>query len=785
MDTDAGRGAWEGRAVADDVLIDLASDPADRRRRAQRRIRRIAVPAAAVALIAAASLGIALYAHDANRRGALGLSTDLLQTLEDRVAGEVNAFLAPVDRAARIARDVAALPIATAEGRLVFERIAAAVLHVQPQVALAGAGDAEGNYLFVRRLPEGGTETKTILAAPGARRVGFVRRDASGAVVDTAEDPADSFDPRTRPWYRGALEAGGPAWTDLYVFFTSRAPGLTVSIPTAWGAPEGAIGLDIDLAALSRFLAGVRVGQTGRAMILDREGRLVAYPDPARVLREEAGTLVPARLDELGDPVLARAFDHLRLEPELRRVVEVEGRRHIVVASALAAAGRGWRVLITAPESDFTGFVAANHRRVLAMSLGVVALVALLGLLLAVQGLRADRAARLVLQRSRAVETQSRAFARLAATAGLFDPESETAPRALAESLAGATGARRASIWHLLPGGQVLRCIDCFDREANGHVTGIELLRAELPALFRHLAAGRAIDAPDAARDPTTAELHRGWMHAFGSRALLSVPVMAGEAAVGAVWLEDVPQDAPAAADFARAVANMVALRLAGRTAVAPQQAEAQVVEAAAEPARGGTGDGALLAFGPQEVAAEVLPGVAVMALRFTDPIALARAAAPETPIADTIASLLQEVAAAHGLPYARLTGEAVYAAAGFTREDSGPPAARRIAAAAIDIRDRCHALFEEARQPAAFRIGLDLGVAIGSSVGRGPRFFNLWGDAVRTADHLSATAPEGAIQASEPLYDALRRGFVFRPRGSFYLPRVGEMRSFILAGQA
>ncbi|MEJ1937090.1 cache domain-containing protein, partial [Nostoc sp. NIES-2111] len=338
-----------------------------------------------------------------SRRGALGLSTDLLQTLEARVAGEVNAFLAPVDRGARIARDVAALPIATPDGRLVFERIAIAVLRAQPQVALAGAGDAEGNYLFVRRTSDGGTETKTILAAPGARRVTFVQRDAGGVVTGTSEDPDDTFDPRTRPWYRGALEAAGIAWTEVYVFFTSRAPGLTVSVPAAWGNPAGAIGLDIDLAALSGFLASVRVGDSGRAMILDHEGRLVAYPDASRVLREEGGTLAHVRLDELGDPVLARAFDLLRLEPTVRRVVEVEGRRHIVVASGLPAAGRGWRILITAPESDFTGFVTTNNRRVLVMSLGVVGLAALLGLLLARQGLGAHRPARGVVPRFPAI----------------------------------------------------------------------------------------------------------------------------------------------------------------------------------------------------------------------------------------------------------------------------------------------------------------------------------------------------------------------------------------------
>ncbi|MBR0668365.1 GAF domain-containing protein [Roseomonas hellenica] len=772
--------------MADEALLDLASDPAGRRRRARRRAMRVGVPIAGVVLIAAAILGIALYAHEANRRGALALSTDLLRTLESRVAEEVHAFLGPVDRAARIGRDLAAAPIATAEGRGIFERYAAAMLRVLPQLALAGLGDAEGNYVFLRRLPNGGTEAKTIINAPGARRVTLVRRDAAGAAT-TSEDPADSFDPRTRPWYQGALQQGGVAWTDVYVFFTSRTPGLSVSVPTDWGEPVGAIGLDIDLVALSRFLAGLQVGRHGQAMILDREGRLIAHPDPARVLRDDGGRLRPARLDELGEPVLVRAFDLLRLEGSLRRVEEVGGERHILIANELPEAGRGWRVLITAPEADFTGFVTANNRQVLAMSLLVVGLTALLGLLLARQGLRADRAARQVLQRSREVETQSRAFARLAATAGLFDPESDTAPRALSEALAGATGARRASIWRLLPGGQALRCEDCYDREANGHVAGIELRRAEMPALFRRIMGAEPIVATDAAREPSTAELHRGWMHAFGSVSLISQPVMVGETAVGAVWLEDVPAEVAGAMDFAAAVANMVALRLPGRAQPASARRE-QENSPSIEAARAGSDQATLLHIPAGDVAAEVLPGVAVLVLHFTDPVILARAGrggASDTPLAEVIAAMLQDVAAAHGLPYAKLMGEEVVAAAGFTREEAGPPAARRIAAAALDIRDRCHALFEDARMPPGFRIGLDLGVAIGSSVGRGPRFFNLWGDAVRAADHLAASAPIGAIQVSQPLYEALQRSFLFRPRGSFYLPRVGEMRSFILAGQA
>ncbi len=48
----------------------------------------------------------------------------------------------------------------------------------------------------------------------------------------------------------------------------------------------------------------------------------------------------------------------------------------------------------------------------------------------------------------------------------------------------------------------------------------------------------------------------------------------------------------------------------------------------------------------------------------------------------------------------------------------------------------------------------------------------------------MAASATAGAIQASEAAYTRLRENFLFRPRGSFYTPGVGESRTFVLAGQ-
>ena len=186
----------------------------------------------------------------------------------------------------------------------------------------------------------------------------------------------------------------------------------------------------------------------------------------------------------------------------------------------------------------------------------------------------------------------------------------------------------------------------------------------------------------------------------------------------------------------------------------------------------------------PEAIEAEVFQDVAVMVLHLTDPVALAmRAGSGPGPLSDRIACALQEIAAAHHIPYLKIVGQEVVGAAGIGATVNGA-AAQIIADAAVAVRDRCLALLEDSDRPQEFRIGIDCGPAIGTAVGSEPRVFNLWGEAVRTADAMAASALPGTVQATEAAYDRLRQDFLFRSRGSFYLPRVGDSRTFVLAGR-
>lgn len=762
---------------------------AERRRR---RLARVLFPLASVAVIIGALLAIALYSYEANRRGALALTEEMLHSLELRVAQEVQFFLGTAERSVRLARNFFAPPEADGSGRETLERFGREALRQLPHIALFMAADMRGNYMAVRRGASDGSSTFIIVTDPGPRRLFRILYDAQGAETGRQEEAENNFDPRTRPWFRAALDDPNEAWTEIYVFFTDRVPGITIATAVRRpdsGEPIGVLALDVSLDALSSFLDGLAIGRRGRAVVVDSAGRVIAHPNQRAILRETEGGLTTRRLDELGDPVLARAFDLMRLEGDVRRTEEVQGERHVILTTTLrATAADDWRVVIAVPEEDFTGFVALNNRRVLLMSLGVVGMALGLALLLVRQGLQADRAAQRLLDERASIAAQSAAFAELAGSTALFDPNTDLPPE-LAERVCAVSQAARACLWRLSGDGRALMLEDSFEAERRGHTSDATLLCEEMPALFTRLSTGEPLLTADAAKERATAELHRIWLSPLGSTSLIAVPIRHGARHLGVIWVEDAraPQDEVLA--FLKPVSQLLAVRLAGGARrLADRAAAVQAVEAAAAPKEqeAQLAGNALRDALPADVAADVYPQVAVMVVRFTDPLALAgrRAAAVQGSLVEHLARELEAAGQKAGVPYLKLLGDEMVAAAGLSAEESGLPAMRRMAAFALDARRCCLALFEEAEAEPAFRIGLDLGVAIGSRVGSGSGFLNLWGDAVRLAGQMAASAPEAGIQATEAVYDALSGQYLFRPRGRFHMPRRGAMNSFILAAE-
>lgn len=801
-------------------IVDVDLDPREERRRARLLWMRLGLPIIAVLLMVAAIVAITYYAYISNRRDVLALSQDVLSALDERVVTQVQSYLTPAVRVLHLTRTIIDRPPFDAAGRAPAERLSMEVLRNVPQLATVLFGNSEGDFLMLRRSQQGAIDSKIIEHDGEGRRTTWVRRNAQGDVGATEQDPADTYDPRTRSWFQAA-RTDGVAWSDVYIFFTDRKPGITASIrmPVIEGRPQAVIGVDIRLDALSEFLASLKIGHSGRAMIVDEHGQLVAFPDPTRMMKQQGDVMVPARLDELGDPLLTRAFDHLRVLGPGRHVIETEEGRVIIAERSLQeVVGRTWSLLFVVPEEDFVGFVAANNRTTLVMSLAVVALATALATMLALQGFRADREARRLRHRQHALEAQGKALADLAACASLFQAGDSEGVREPTMIVARTLAARRVSVWRLNAGATQLVCESCWDEETKGHTAGAEFLVRDCPSLFTSLAAGDEIDVVDAATDGRTAELYRIYLQPLGCRSLIAMPIQCQGAVVGSVWAEDADMQDERLADsriFIRAFAGMLSARFAA-TPAGSAAASVSVPRPGAVASIGGLAvsggrqlgaDGiapqpamrtasiasqrnqrfldrlAARGLGKEGTTAEVFPDVSVLVLRFIDPVIMAeRSSDTGEAVIDRIVRELQRITEEHGIDYLKIMSDQIVAVEGFSRDRDRHAAA--LVETALAIRDYCTRAFARLEESPDFTIGIDTGTVIGSPVGFGGHAYNIWGETVRVASAMAASAQSGSIQVTESTYRHVADRYLFRARGAFYLERFGEMSIYVLKGR-
>lgn len=771
---------------------------------ARRRRVRILFPLAVVVIMLVALAGIAIHDYQVMRRDTLKLSEGVIDNLQRRIETEVGAYLKTIPGVVRLTRDLLREEPLKGLRRDLAEPLGISVLDNAKSLAALLIATPQGDFFMVRRVADpDGSETKIIRRPQGGEpQMTLTRHAADGSELSDRSLPWDGYDPRTRPWFKGATDPGRVFWTDVYPFFTDRSAGVTGSLPLLdpAGQTRAIIGVDLTLASLSRFLSSLSIGRSGVALIVDDQGRIVAHPD-ADLVREAAdGSLRLAGVGDLGDAVIQRAFDRYRVEGHGRRDFTLDGRRYISAISSLNhLLISNWSILVVVPEEDFVGFVAENVRQTLWMGLGVIALAALLAAVLIRQGLKADQAALEVLARESELDRQGLALQTLSSQVVQLAGMQEAGLGRLTEAVAGASRVRRASFWQFSDGHDQLICGDGYDTAAEGHTRTPRLQRNEHLALFEALEAGQTLAVLDAASDQRTATLYAGYLSIFGCSALLAVPVRRGDAVVATLWLEDAGTRhawSRQTESFLTAAASLLHL------GVMPDEA------ATGSGASGASGAGAhapsvvadydlnahraeafteRLAEAGQDVGSriETIDRLGVMSLHFTDALALAGNISVEGDEA-AVQYLVQQLetrAAEHAVGYLRVLSDHVVAAADPAL--SPEEGMRQLASFALELQQLCRRLFVEQQSGMAFKIGLDLGPVIGSLVGRQRRAFNLWGEASSTAAEMANTAPPGTIQCSESVYRALPGDWTFRPRGHHYLEGVGEFSTYLLSARS
>jgi serine phosphatase RsbU (regulator of sigma subunit) len=240
--------------------------------------------------------------------------------------------------------------------KAVFETLA-----TFPEISSVVLGAAQGQVMWVIRYPGETTYEYAIKAVPDGMMQEYAM-DASGQ-IGSAPIGSYAFNTVMRPWYRAAIEADGPTWGSVYVWVRG-GKGVTLGVSyvepyrdTA-GVLQGVVNCELTLADISSFLKQLRIGKTGLAFIMERDGNLVATSVGIDCMKEGMARLpateaADARIAEAARALTAEGslpssererFDHMTIsgQPTLMAVSSFQNRRNL-----------DWRVVTLVPEADF------------------------------------------------------------------------------------------------------------------------------------------------------------------------------------------------------------------------------------------------------------------------------------------------------------------------------------------------------------------------------------------------------------------------------------------------
>ncbi|WP_295426300.1 PAS domain S-box protein [uncultured Thiodictyon sp.] len=360
-----------------------------------------------LAIGAAGTVGMLSY--QAGRQAVTTLANQLMAEIGARVDQRLAWYLSGLRNI------VETNAVLIRQGRLAADDTAGLQGHFAAQLGLSPGVDSIG-LVTARRdmlmLARGGPDALIIRRCDAATgyRLHHYRADPDGRPGELIES-RDNYDPHNdppgKPWYPAVRESGQGSWRlSVSLAKGQDHPALVTFFALPFddgrGAVQGVLVAGMTLSGIGEFLQGLQVSAHGRALLLDRDGLLVATstgetPFDSRA-RTEHGQNVAVETRRLAasastDAVTREAARHLsalqpalgQLRAPLRFDFAFNGQRYLaqVAAAAPQLSHPDWLTLVIAPQRDFTDLIAAHlHRPVLLAGLTLVTAV-LLGLVAA------------------------------------------------------------------------------------------------------------------------------------------------------------------------------------------------------------------------------------------------------------------------------------------------------------------------------------------------------------------------------------------------------------------
>ena len=242
------------------------------------------------------------------------------------------------------------------------------------QVNSISFASEKGNYVEVFRTPLGELEL-TILDKKKSNALLTYKVNSQGKVTKLLRtQPIYDYDPRQESWYQNSLKNDNHYWHQTQKNTTTKKP-IFINSKTVYDAQGNILGVvsnQTNLIELSFFLSNLKIGQTGAAFIINREGLLIAdsiisddkiVSDKEKKILNQGKNNTNTFISGITSYVLANKYIFNKVNNYKLLELEIDNQKLLIeIDSFDKGKGIEWLIILIIPESDFMNFITQNNR---------------------------------------------------------------------------------------------------------------------------------------------------------------------------------------------------------------------------------------------------------------------------------------------------------------------------------------------------------------------------------------------------------------------------------------
>jgi serine phosphatase RsbU (regulator of sigma subunit) len=210
-----------------------------------------------------------------------GLVETAFKQQKEEVVNRLNSFFKPVEAQLEVATEIGSFGRFNQYDLQEFDEHFIPLIKTSSAISSLMMANQQGEELMLLDANGQWFNRETVLEE-GSLNSKFYEVELKGKELafHLKREEGEVYDPRLRPWFKGANETKGFFWTEPYVFFTTKDLGITVSKKWERRAEDTCVfAFDVMLKDLCNFTRDLKIEEHGKVFILTEDHRLLGLPN--------------------------------------------------------------------------------------------------------------------------------------------------------------------------------------------------------------------------------------------------------------------------------------------------------------------------------------------------------------------------------------------------------------------------------------------------------------------------------------------------------------------------